>query len=259
MSENDQAREVRRIRRMLRGMAKLAKDASLTGSLQDGVAASVQQYNLLLGRLEQLRVTPPGMFAPLRENAGFDEVGVAAALLSAYIEEDECEAREGHGIGHGNVVIGLGGLRQLEELKDLGRIIRQNLPDWLREKVERTAEAEAEKATREAMREAAREAEKATVAGMREGEREAEKATAGAMQEVGGWAGPNREGRAARLTEVESRTAEVGAKLQAVAEQLRRDELSFEQRAELAEQLSRLGQEQARLAREHARLREGVL
>jgi hypothetical protein len=48
----------------------------------------------------------------------------------------------------------------------------------------------------------------------------------------------------------------VGMKLQAVAEQLRRGDLSDEQRASLAEQLSRLGEEQARLARQHAVLRE---
>lgn len=58
------------------------------------------------------------------------------------------------------------------------------------------------------------------------------------------------------LSDVESRQAEVGAKLQAVGEQLRRGDLSDAQREELAEQLSRFGQEYARLARQHAALRE---
>ena len=52
------------------------------------------------------------------------------------------------------------------------------------------------------------------------------------------------------------RLGEVGAQLQSVAEQLRRPNLTDEQRAELAEQLARLSQEQALLAREHATLRQ---
>ncbi|HEY3282273.1 MAG TPA: hypothetical protein VGN26_08380 [Armatimonadota bacterium] len=57
------------------------------------------------------------------------------------------------------------------------------------------------------------------------------------------------------LSEVESRLAEVGARLQAAAEQLRRGDLSDDERASLADQLSQFGQEQARLARQHAMLR----
>ena len=101
--------------------------------------------------------------------------------------------------------INVGSLKELDELKNIGQIIREHMPEWLRGKVPGSAEAEAEPGS---------------------------------------------------MSEVESRLAEVGAKLQAVAEQLRRGDLSDEQRAELAEQLSQLGQEQARLARQHAMLRE---
>lgn len=233
MSETEGTRqEIRRIRRMLRGMARLAKDATLTGSLQGGGRPAAQQYNQLVLRLEQIGLVPQGMFQPLAEAPEgsdastdeklFAEIGVAAALLASYLEPDEeeersHEGRHAHG-PHGNVIIGLGGMKHLEELKDLGRTIRENLPEWMRE---------------------------------RERERHSEPREARDEDPAG-------EGRASSLSEVESRLAEAGARLQAVAEQLRRDSLTSEQRADLAEQLSRLGQEQARLAREHARLREGV-
>ncbi len=186
--------------------------------MEKGARASAQQYNQTVQYLEEQGAIPRGFFQQLREDASFEEVGVAAAQLAGYIQEDDEPERRGRpdpssgnvGLGSHNVIFGLGGLRELKELKDLGQILRESMPEWLRDKI-------AEKG-----REAAGAAEK----------------------------------NGATLSEVESRLVEVGARLQAVAEQLRRGDLSDQQRAELAEQLSQLGQEQARLARRHAALRE---
>src|SRR5262249_12927520 len=153
----------------------------------------VQQFNAILAHLERTGAVPEGLFSPLAEDATFDEVGVAAALLSGGLEEEEEEdrgrRRRGAEFGNGNVIsiTGLGGLAELKELKELGRMIRDQMPEWLRAKVSVETEEEVTAET----------------------------------------AGPN------GLTEIESRLAEVGAKLQAVAEQLRRGDLSDEQRAEL--------------------------
>lgn len=190
---------------MLQEMHRMAKDASLTGSLKEGARASAQQYNVTLNHLEKLDAVPDGLFPRLSEGATFDEVGVAAAQLAGYLESYETEAHpEPRVSGSHNVVIGLGNLREMKELKELGQYIRNHMPEWLKEKMGRPSEEK----------------------------------------------GPT------NLSEIESRLAEVGAKLQAVAEQLRRGDLSDVQRADLAEELSKLGQEQARLAREHAMLRE---
>jgi hypothetical protein len=212
--------EIRRMRRLLREMEKIAKESSLTGAFEKGARSCGQQFNGILAHLERTGAVPAGIFSPLGEDATFDEVGVAAALLAGSLDEEEdVEAgrgrrgrRGGPEFGNGNVIsiTGLGGLAELKELKELGRVIRDRMPEWF--KGEGTVETE--------------------------------------EQAAGEGAAPN------GLTEIESRLAEVGAKLQAVAEQLRRGDLGDEPRAELAEQLSRLGQEQARLARRHAMLRE---
>src|SRR5438270_11696646 len=130
MSETEQAGlEVRRIRRMLRAMERMARESSMTGSLQGGVRASVQQYNLWLEHLERAGVVPAGLFPPLAEDVSFDEVGVAASLLLSYLEEDEEEGHQPPGppgppgrrfgrpgmVGSHNVFIGMGRLKQLEE------------------------------------------------------------------------------------------------------------------------------------------------
>ena len=217
MSENGaQNKEIRRIRRLLIKTAEMAEGASLTGSLKQGGRAAVQQYNRALQYLEQVGEVPAGLFSQLPEDASLDEAGIAAMQLAGYLEDADEEgggeasssakSGEHHG-SYNNVFIGFGGLKELEQLKELGKTMRDQLPDWIKNKI-------------------------------------------GGQEEQS-------EENGATLTEVESRLVEVGARLQTVAEQLRRGDLTDGQRAELAEQLSRLGQEQARLARRHAALREG--
>lgn len=221
MSENpNQAVEIRRIRRMLRETARMAKEASLTQTLERGARTSVVQYNHVVQHLEKLGAVPPGFFPPLPEDAAFDAVGVSAAQLAGYLEEDEeVQPRgphgHGSGSGNGNVHVNIGGLKDLKdlkELKELGQIIREQLPEWMR----------------------------------------------GKMPPPPPPGAPHPHEGPGGLSDLESRLAEVGAKLQMVAEQLRRGDLSDEERASLADQLSRLGQEQARLAREHAAGRPGI-
>lgn len=215
--ETGRSEQVRRIRRMLRATARMAHEATLTGGFEKGARGAALQYNQALQFLESSGEVPPGFFRPMPEETSFEEVGVAAGQLAAYItDEEEGErgpgGKHGHGLGHHNsiTITGFSGLKELHELKGLGQLLREHLPEWMRQKA--TEERE---------------------------ERHTEEETG-----------------ARSLTEVESRLAEVGAKLQMVAEQLRRGDLGDEQRAELAEQLSRLGKEQAFLARQHAMLRE---
>lgn len=222
MSENPtQAAEVRRIRRMLLETARMAKEASLTRSLEKGARTSVLQYNHVLQHLEKLGAVPAGFFAALPEDATLDDVGIASAQVASYLEDDEDERprERQHGHHSGNVNVSIGGLRdlkELKELKELGQIIREQLPDWMRGRMPEASAPPPPHAPQP----------------------------------------PNAaEAGTTHLSELESRLAEVGAKLQTVAEQLRRGDLTDTQRAELADQLSRLGQEQARLAREHATTR----
>jgi hypothetical protein len=123
--QNDRATEVRRLRRLLKDIAELAQNASLTGSLQGGARTAARRYNQVVARLEQLGVASPGLFAPLAENVSFDEIGVEATLLAGYLKEDEAPVHPGHASHNQhapfiNIVGPLGGMEGLGDLKDLG-------------------------------------------------------------------------------------------------------------------------------------------
>jgi len=138
-AERERATEVRRLRRLLKDIADLAQHASLTGSLQGGVRTATRRYNTVITRLESLNVTSPGLFSALGDDTTFDELGVEASLLAGYLKEDEQPADERGGNKSGNnsapfinIVGDLGSLHGLEELKDLGKQIRESLPEWMR-------------------------------------------------------------------------------------------------------------------------------
>ena len=93
MSEQkDQTGEIRRLERMLQGIVRTARDASLTGRLAGGRAIAARQYNTILARLQELGLLPHGLFEPLSEEATFDEVGVAAMSLAHFLQDEAAEA-----------------------------------------------------------------------------------------------------------------------------------------------------------------------
>ncbi|GAB4451939.1 MAG: hypothetical protein OHK0029_02000 [Armatimonadaceae bacterium] len=127
--------EVRRIRRLLRELNKLADNASLTGSLKNGASEAVEMYNMALNRLRELGIDATTLFRELPTDAGFDKVGVASRLLYSYLGDEDSEAAKRPGAP--NIVIGnLSGLGELDKLRDLGQTIRENLRDFLREKLD---------------------------------------------------------------------------------------------------------------------------
>ncbi len=154
-------KEVKRICRLLYTAASLAEHASLTGALSGGEKRCIRQYNSVLNRLVGAGVVPDGLFDSLEEDAKFGEVAVACSLLAAYLKDefdDESDEpsmgetlnqarnrlnrvrnrlrnRVGASVGEGEV------------LKDLGELIRQAMPDFL--KIEKKIQ-EAEKKIQEA-------------------------------------------------------------------------------------------------------------
>src|SRR5207249_2829174 len=103
-----------------------------------------QQYNAVLRHLEQSGTVPSGFFPPLSEEATFDEVGVAAGQLAGYIDdngEPEGKKERERIYGSHNVSINVGGGK---DLKEIGELIREHLPEWLRGKIPANGEVEAE-------------------------------------------------------------------------------------------------------------------
>jgi len=76
----------RGIIKLLKEIASMAEEASLTGSMEGGAARTVQRYNATLNTLRQKGVVPEGLFSALPENAAFGEVGVEAKMLVGYLK-----------------------------------------------------------------------------------------------------------------------------------------------------------------------------
>jgi hypothetical protein len=134
--------ELRRIVRLLKKIAEMAEQTSLTGALSGGAIDALERYNLILTNLENKGIDLGGMFPPLPANASFDRVGVAANLLAAYLKEEE----EERSLGAPNIVIGnLGSVSDLEKLKDLGKMIEENFPEWMRRKPAETGNTPTDK------------------------------------------------------------------------------------------------------------------
>ena len=125
---DEQKNEARRLKRLLREMYKLAEHASLSGALADGAVELTGRYNAILQRLPTLGIPTDDLFPPLPADASVDRIGIVCKLLSGYLA-DEDEDDQGRRYGP-NVVIGnMSGMEDLEKLKDIGRVIRENIAD----------------------------------------------------------------------------------------------------------------------------------
>jgi hypothetical protein len=125
--------ELRRLARMLEKTASMAEHASLTGSLAGGKEFAARSYNSVVEHLARIGEIPPGLFSPLSEDTSLDAVGIASAQLAEYLraglpDEEQQKAKGGSMIGGDGFVINLGGLG------DIGELVREHLPEWLRGK-----------------------------------------------------------------------------------------------------------------------------
>lgn len=129
MDESKRRDEIRRLRRLLRGVGELSEHASLSGALSTGAPEAVRHFNRALSRLHDLGVDTGGLFDALPEDAGFDRLGVCARLLSDYLRDDE---RERAGAAPSVVIGNLAGLEELEQLGEIGKEVRVRIADAFR-------------------------------------------------------------------------------------------------------------------------------
>lgn len=213
-------KEVKGMIRLLESTAKMAKEASLTGSLKEGNKAAVRQYNSVLKRLEENHIVPEGLFSPLKEDTSFDEIGVACTQLASYLHEEEPreeakKSQQSFPIDIGDIV-NIGG-----DFEDIGRMIRDAMSSVFAQKEEE--EEEEIKQEKESVKEKEESAEE--------------------------------EEDLPDLDEVESQFSELGSQLQVMAERIRREALSPEEKKELADKMNRLGARYAELAEQRAKVR----
>ncbi|MFQ6041482.1 MAG: hypothetical protein ACE5PV_11550 [Candidatus Poribacteria bacterium] len=207
-------KEIRRMIRLLESTAKIAQDASMMGTLKEGSKASVRQYNAILERLKETEEIPDALFPPLEEDSSFDEVGVVCKQLSAYLKEEEEpeKTRRSTGGTYHSPIINIGG-----DLKDLGELIRDALPEWMKKG-------------------------RVDIFTPEEESKESKPAEESETQNLS-------------LNELESQMSELGAQLQVMAERLRRESLSPDEIQRLADGMRELGEKHAELAKKQAALR----
>jgi hypothetical protein len=129
--------ELRRLVALLDKTAKVAEHGSLTGSLTSGKAYAIRSYNSIRQHVVSTGEAPESLFPPLADNAGLADVGIACAQLAEYLRtglpEPPRSNRGSHKgaflkAGEGDVIISLG------DLGDIGEMVRERLPEWLRGK-----------------------------------------------------------------------------------------------------------------------------
>lgn len=148
--EKEKIEEIRKLVNVLRRTARMAAQASwgwaCSAESQEHVAQyGAQQYNRILNRLKELDPTVGTIFAPLPEDARLEVVAMACRQLAAYFEEEleADEVGEGRRYRHrdwgsfyetvyeaGPFKIFFG--RGFKDLEELGRLIRECMPPWMR-------------------------------------------------------------------------------------------------------------------------------
>lgn len=249
--------EVRRLIRLLNGISKTARDASLTGQLEGGRGVSIRHFNSILARLQELDVACNGLFAPVSDDASFDEVGVAATYLADFLrDEDDEDSRKR--IRNGGVfevtpghvkIVGIPG-----NMNDLGDLLREYVPDFIKHRMGGSHREERKPSAADPGAVEARE----TSGGDATVTMDPPPAPPGAPRPPD--SPPSDEfdvelpgnPRIMRLRQLELRLGELRAQMQGLSEQMSRPGLAAEQTRRLADSMGRLAQQQAEVAREQA-------
>jgi len=121
MSDKEQ-RELRQIIGLLEKSFRIARDASLTGSMAGGKEYILQQYNAIVTSLAERGRVLGSLFPPVTPDASYDAVGVACAQLAEYLKAGLPEEHESHrDRRHGRNVNIIG---NVGDLKEIGELIR---------------------------------------------------------------------------------------------------------------------------------------
>ena len=131
-NEHETQKEIRGILRLLETTARVVETSPIVDP-SESEERCAQQVNNALDRLSEIGAVPQGLFQPLETGASFSEVSVACHQVAAYL-------REGPKIDidfdFSNVKKTIG-----DELKDVSEVVRQSVPDFLKDFLgERTQE-----------------------------------------------------------------------------------------------------------------------
>jgi hypothetical protein len=150
-NDNDAAKKriksLKKAKRMLKELYSVVEHSALTGAFQNGANAATQGYNQILAFIIRQGIDLENMFPPLPEDSSYDTVAVASQVLRGYVEGEieESEEENGEGNSEVNILLGSAGnrihlskgnkhinLEDLGTIKDIGKLIRDNLPDFMK-------------------------------------------------------------------------------------------------------------------------------
>ena len=121
-NEHENQKEIRAILRLLETTARVVETSPIVDP-SEGEERCAQQVNNALNRLSELGAVHPGLFQPLETGASFSEISVACHQIAAYLREG-CAPD----FDFSNVKKTIG-----DELKDVSEVVRQSVPDFLKD------------------------------------------------------------------------------------------------------------------------------
>ncbi len=126
-NEHESQKEIRRILRLLETTARIVETSTITDQFSGGEERCARQFNNALNRLNELGAVPTGLFEPLETDAAFGDVCFACHQVAAYL-------REGHGADF-DLDFDFSNMKKTigDELKDVGEVVRQSMPDFLKD------------------------------------------------------------------------------------------------------------------------------
>lgn len=123
-NEHENQKEIRAILRLLETTARVVETSPIVDPSENEERCA-QQVNNALDRLSELGAVHPGLFQPLETSASFSEISVACHQIAAYLREG-CIPDFDFDFSNVKKTIG-------DELKDVSEVVRQSVPDFLKD------------------------------------------------------------------------------------------------------------------------------
>ena len=123
-NEHENQKEIRAILRLLETTARVVETSPIVDP-SEGEERCAQQVNNALNRLSELGAVHPGLFQPLETDASFSEISIACHQIAAYLREG-CISDFDFDLSNVKKTIG-------DELKDVSEVVRQSVPDFLKD------------------------------------------------------------------------------------------------------------------------------
>ena len=123
-NERESQKEIRRILRLLETTARIVETSAITDHFSEGAERCARQFNNALNLLTDLDAVPDSLFEPLDiDDTSFGDICFACHQVSAYIKEGCVDDFD---FDHLKKTIG-------DELKDVGEVVRQSMPSFLKD------------------------------------------------------------------------------------------------------------------------------